>query len=167
MTRLVRVIFACSLLVSASLPAQSTSAQAQTAVSKQAIIETRGAFFALSVADLDASSGWYRDKLGLEVVFAPPPASGFAVVVLAGGALMVELVHRDGAVQDPCGTTDPSQCHGFFKVGVVVMDLGKTLEKLAARGVPVAFGPFPRQPNQPANAIIRDNAGNLIQLLEK
>ena len=66
-----------------------------------------------------------------------------------------------------CAATDPALCHGMFKAGVLVKDLDKTLEKLAARGVPVAFGPFPAQPNQRANAIIRDNAGNLIQLFEK
>ena len=46
-------------------------------------------------------------------------------------------------------------------------DPKKTLGKLAERGVPVAFGPFPAQGNQRANAIIRDNAGNLIQLFER
>jgi hypothetical protein len=101
------------------------------------------------------------------VIFSVPPANGFAVTVLEGGGLTVELLQRDTAVPGPCGTADPSQCHGLFKVGLLVTDLDKTLEKLAARGVPVAFGPFPAQPNQRANAIIRDNAGNLIQLFGK
>jgi catechol 2,3-dioxygenase-like lactoylglutathione lyase family enzyme len=167
MTRLVLTLLTCSVLVSASLLARTTWGQTQTPESRRAIIDSRGTFFALSVADLDTSSRWYAEKLGLEVTFSVPPTSGFAVTVLEGGGLTVELVHRDNAVPDPCGTTDPSQCHGLFKVGVLVTDLDKTLEKLAARGVPVAFGPFPAQPNQRANAIIRDNAGNFIQLFEK
>jgi len=167
MTKPVLMLFTCSVLVSASLLAQTTWGQTQTPVSKRTLLDTRGAFFALSVADLDASSRWYTEKLGLEVLFSTPDTNGFAVMVLEGGGLTVELVHRDDAVPDPCGATDPSRCHGLFKVGVLVTDLDKTLEKLAARGVPVAFGPFPEQPNQRANAIIRDNAGNLIQLFEK
>lgn len=161
------MLFTCSVLACASLLAQTTWGQTQTPVPKRALVDTRGAFFALSVADLDASSRWYTEKLGLEVIFSMPSTNGFAAVVLEGGGLMVELVRRDEAVPDPCGTTDPSRCHGFFKVGVLVTDLDKTLEELAARGVPVAFGPFPEQPNQRANAIIRDNAGNFIQIFEK
>jgi catechol 2,3-dioxygenase-like lactoylglutathione lyase family enzyme len=167
MRRLVLILFTCSVLVSASLLAQTTWGQTQTPVPKQAIVDTRGMFFALSVADLDASSRWYSEKLGLEVIFSVPETNGFAVMVLEGGGLTVELVHRDNAVPDPCGATDPTLCHGLFKMGLLVTDLDRTLEKLAARGVPVAFGPFPEQPNQRANAIIRDNAGNLIQLFEK
>lgn len=134
---------------------------------KSAIVATRGAFFAISVADLEASSRWYVEKLGLEVVLDVPMNDGAAVKVLEGGGLIVELVRHDDAVPADCSAIDPALCHGMFKAGVLVKDLDKTLEKLAARGVPVAFGPFPAQPNQRANAIIRDNAGNLIQLFEK
>ena len=42
-------------------------------------------------------------------------------------------------------------------------DFDKTLAILKARNVPIAFGPFPARPNQRANVIIRDNAGNLMQ----
>ena len=28
----------------------------------------------------------------------------------------------------------------------------------------IAFGPFPARPNQRANMIVKDNAGNLIQI---
>ena len=135
--------------------------------SKSAIVATRGAFFAISVADLEASSRWYAEKLGLEVVLDTTMNGGIAVRVLEGGGLIVELVRRDDAVPADCPAADPALCHGMFKAGVLVKDLDRTLEKLAARGVPVAFGPFPAQPNQRANAIIRDNAGNLIQLFEK
>lgn len=166
-TRLVLMLFTCSVLASASLLAPTSWGQTQTSAPRRAIIETRGALFALSVADLDASSRWYAEKLGLDVIFSIPETNGVAVTVLEGGGLTVELIHNAGATPDPCGATDPTLCHGLFKVGVLVTDLVKTLEKLAARGVPVAFGPFPEQPNQPANAIIRDNAGNLIQLFEK
>lgn len=57
--------------------------------------------------------------------------------------------------------------HGIFKVGVVIDDYEKTLAMLKARGVQIAFGPFPARGDQPANVLIRDNASNLIQLFAK
>jgi catechol 2,3-dioxygenase-like lactoylglutathione lyase family enzyme len=166
-TRWVLGLLAGLALVSASMPAPLAWGQTQSPGGRRAILDTRGAFFALSVADLGASTQWYRDRLGLDLTFSVPSSGGVAVNVLEGGGLMVELLHFDSAGPDPCGTGDPSRCHGQFKAGLFVTDLAKTLERLAARGVPVAFGPYPAQPNQPANAIIRDNAGNLIQLFEK
>ena len=155
---------AAVLLSSVSL-LPTAQGQPPRRASKPSIVATRGAFFALSVSDLAASSQWYSEKLGLEVVLDIPTANGVAVKVLEGGGLIVELVQHDGAASPSCA--EPVLCHGVFKAGVLVKDLDKTLEKLAARGVPIAFGPFPAQANQRANAIIRDNAGNLIQLFEK
>ena len=57
--------------------------------------------------------------------------------------------------------------HGLFKAGVVVDDFDKTLATLRSRGVEFAFGPFPARPNQRANVLIKDNAGNLIQIFGK
>ena len=36
---------------------------------------------------------------------------------------------------------------------------------LRARGVPIVMGPYPKRPGQPANVLVRDNAGTLIQFL--
>ena len=126
-----------------------------------------GAFFALSVADLAASRDWYREKLGLDVVMEAPPRSGAQVAVLEGGGLIVELLQLDQA--RPLGTvapgvTSPQLVHGIFKAGMIVKDLGATLARLRERGVEIAFGPYPASDTQRANAIVRDNAGNLIQL---
>jgi catechol 2,3-dioxygenase-like lactoylglutathione lyase family enzyme len=134
---------------------------------KPAIAATKGAFFALSVANLEASTQWYTEKLGLEVVLNVPRTNNVAVRVLEGGGLTVELIQHDDAAPAGCAATDVVLCHGMFKVGVLVKDLDATLGKLAGRGVPVAYGPFPAQGGQRANAIIRDNAGNLIQLFER
>ncbi|HEV8335890.1 MAG TPA: VOC family protein [Candidatus Polarisedimenticolia bacterium] len=43
-----------------------------------------GAFFALSVADLRASSRWYSEMLGLRIVTETPKQDKAAVVVLGG-----------------------------------------------------------------------------------
>ena len=127
----------------------------------EAVFRTEGAFFALSVADLAASTAWYRDKLGLSVVMEVPPQGGAAVTVLEGNGLTVELLKIDAA-QPRAG--DPTLTHGFTKAGMVVKHFDRTLERLRARGVEVAYGPFPANGTQRANVIVRDNAGNLIQL---
>ena len=48
---------------------------------------------------------------------------------------------------------------------MIVADLDATVAFLRARNVPIAFGPFPATTEQPANLIIADNAGNLIQFV--
>ena len=128
--------------------------------------ETAGAFIGISVADLDASVRWYVEKLGMRVIMEPPPSDGFTVKVVEGGGLVVELLHNAAAA--PLRTVAPSvthttQVHGVFKAGVVVADYGRTLATLRARGVDIAVGPFPARNGQPANFIVRDNAGNLLQ----
>jgi predicted enzyme related to lactoylglutathione lyase len=82
--------------------------------------------------------------------------------VLEGAGLTVELIH-DPAARPAKGP--PGSVHGVFKAGFLVKDLEKTLAELRARGVKVAFGPFPAKDGQRANAILRDNAGNLIHVL--
>ena len=129
----------------------------------QPVMQVAGSAFALSVADLAASEKWYTEKLGLTPWLRIPGR----VVGLQGGGLMVELVHEDSAVALRSvlpRARDAGAVHGIFKAGVTVADFDATLAALRARGVDVAYGPYPKRPDQPANVIIRDNAGNLIQL---
>jgi len=136
------------------------------AATEQPAMKGAGAFFALSVADLNASVQWYSDKLGLKVVMRPPKIDKAAAVILEGGGLIVELIHHDDSM--PLSTASPSVknnilVHGIVKAGVIVEDFDKTVATLRSRNVQIAFGPFPAQASQRANVIIRDNAGNLIQ----
>jgi catechol 2,3-dioxygenase-like lactoylglutathione lyase family enzyme len=134
------------------------------------VLKTTGAFIGLSVADLDASARWYAEKLGLRVVFDPPAYEGVKAKVLEGGGLIVELVHNPKAVPlrtAAPGLTHTTLVHGIFKAGLIVDDYEQTLAALRARGVDIAMGPFPARDGQRANVIIRDNAGNLIQLFGK
>jgi catechol 2,3-dioxygenase-like lactoylglutathione lyase family enzyme len=121
---------------------------------------THGAFFALSVADMDASVKWYSEKLGLAVVMRSPRQDKASAVVLEGAGLTVELVKHDDAIAP---SKEPPLIHGFMKAGLVVDDLDKTVANLKARGVPIFLGPFPARGSIKSNALIKDNAGNLIQ----
>ena len=134
------------------------------------VARVSGAFFALSVADLATTKRWYMEKLGLSVKLEIPKTHGAAVVVLEGGGLTVELEQRDDArplsAAAP-GTVALDRIHGPFKVGFMVDDLDATLRALRARGVEVVYGPFPASATQPANVIVKDGAGNLLQIIDR
>ena len=119
-----------------------------------------GAFFAMSVPNMAQSVEWYSEKLGLSVTFQTA-SGGLEVTVLEGGGLVVELL-RDPAARP--GPSRPESLYGVYKAGFMVKDFDGTVEELRARGVAIAFGPFPASSQQRANLLIRDNAGNLIQI---
>jgi len=151
------------VVVSGPTPAQSPR-------SRTPFKPVEGAFFALSVADLAASTQWYGEKLGLDIVLEVPSQGGTAVTVLEGGGLTVELLRHDSArpLATACpGVRDPQSVHGIVKAGFVVKDFDDVVAELRARGVEIAFGPFPASAQQRANVLIRDNSGNLIQLFGK
>jgi catechol 2,3-dioxygenase-like lactoylglutathione lyase family enzyme len=127
---------------------------------------TAGAFWALSVPDLDAGIRWYSETLGLSVVMRPPPEDKARVAVLEGNGLIVELLQLADAL--PLSRAAPGVAadylvHGYFKAGIVVEDFDATLTALRERGVEIAMGPYPARAGQRANVIVRDHAGNLIQ----
>ena len=123
----------------------------------------KGAFFALSVADIESSSKWYEEKLGLAVDMRTKSGKT-SVMVLSGNGLTVELLRHDEATD--LGK-DALLVHGILKAGLVVENLDKTLEELKARNVQIAYGPYPARNGAMANFIIKDNAGNLIQFFGK
>lgn len=147
-----------SLLVVLAVSTSTFGQDAQPA--RPPDIAVRGAFFALNVTDLEASVNWYAAKLGLAVTMRAAKGDAPAVAVLEGGGLIVELVEQVGGARSGPSGSSP----GHFKAGVIVGDLDDVMKLLKARGVDIAFGPFPARAGQRANVIIRDNAGNLIQL---
>lgn len=131
------------------------------------LFTTSGAFFGVSVADLEASSRWYQEKFGLRVTMQPTGTAEARATVLEGGGLVIELMQHSKA--RPLRTAAPGiganyEVHGIFKAGFFVTDFDGTIAELRRRGVEIAIGPFPKRDNQPANAIIRDDAGNYIQV---
>jgi hypothetical protein len=151
-------------LVAPGQSANTTSDQPFTA---------NGAFFALSVANLEASARWYSEKFVLRIVMQAPKTKTVksAVILLAGGGLLVELIQNDEAMplsEAAHGIADPDRIHGFTKSGLIVDNFDKTLEMLRARNVSTLMGPFQaHDPTGLRNFIIKDNAGNLIQFFGK
>ena len=148
----------CTLLI-LTLPAL---AGAQAPAKSDPIAKVVGSFFALSVADLDATSKWYQEKLGLTIVLSGGRSGRFAgFVALEGNGLLVELIKNDDATTV---TAEPEMRHGYFKGGAIVSDFDRAVALLRERGVEIAYGPYPARADQRANLIFKDNAGNLIQL---
>jgi catechol 2,3-dioxygenase-like lactoylglutathione lyase family enzyme len=148
------------------LLAPPAAAQSRPAPGVAPAFTTSGAFFALSVSNLEATRAWYVEKLGLGVAMQPPPHEGVRALVLEGGGLIVEVIHNPLA-QPPRAVSNPTLTYGVFKVGLVVDDLDSALARLRERGVPIALGPFPARDGQRANFAIHDNAGNLIQFFAR
>jgi len=138
--------------------------------SETSLFTTTGAFFALSVGDINASVNWYSEKLGLKIVMQPPKTNQSTVVVLEGNGLIVELIQHDDSL--PLSQVAPTiqnniLVHGIVKVGVIVDDFDETVAGLRERNVSIFLGPFPATAEQRANVIIKDNEGNLIQFFGK
>ena len=133
----------------------------------------KGAFFALSVADLDASAKWYLEKLDLGVVFRTPKTESVrsSVMVLAGSGLLVELIeteHSSPLSKAAPGIKDRTLIQGITKTGLIVDNFDRTLAALRERNVPILMGPYPAHDSTGLrNFIIEDNAGNLIQFFGK
>lgn len=139
-----------------------TVALAQAPVVEPPFETVTGAFFAISVPDLQASTKWYTEKLGLRSIMSVPKRPGASGLnVLQGNGLTVEIQQHDGA--QPVTRPAPSDRQGIFKVGVYVKDFDATLALLRARGVTIFMGPFPKRNDQPAQVIVRDTSGTLIQ----
>lgn len=153
------------LLLCVTLPA-IIKAQAQTGTSPA----FRGSFFALSVANLEASTRWYSEKLGLKIVMQVPMQNKTGVTVLEGNGLIVELIQNDDALPPEKFTPAIKHnilMHGIFKVGVMVDDLDKMIAMFKERGVEIFMGPFPSRADQRSNVLIKDNSGNIIQFFGK
>lgn len=158
-SKLTRVLLPLAMIMLATVAA--------TAQTTTPFAATHGAFIGISVGDLDASVQWYAEKLGLSVILRPPKIDKSTAVILQGGGLTVELMHHDDAVA--LATAAPSitrnfMVHGIFKAGIIVDDFDQAMATLRERGVTIAIGPFPAHGGQPANAIIRDNEGNFLQI---
>ena len=159
----IQAIFLVLCMVSRFTAASQTPVEATS-------FTANGAFFALSVADIEASTKWYTEKLGLKITMQQPAQNKVAVAILEGGGLIVELIQNEEA--QPLSSAAPAiknsiLVHGFFKAGVIVDDLDKVITHFKEKNVNIAYGPFPSGANQRANVIIRDNGGNLIQFFGK
>jgi predicted enzyme related to lactoylglutathione lyase len=114
-------------------------------------------YFAVSVADLDASIAWYSTAFGLRKLDdQSADDKSWRIVNLASDDLFVELIHdrRDQPVK---------QARGFAKVGYTVADVAVVADRVGR-----ATGKRPRVLEFPQQGLrliqLQDPDGNLIQL---
>ncbi len=124
----------------------------------------------ISVPDLEASIVWYCDMLGFSVEqrFALD-AVPFKAAFLRRGDFRIELFEVAGAAPLPEERRHPNQdlrTHGTKHIAFVVQDVRAVFAELKQRGVDVAMDVFVVEGIGPGG-FIRDNAGNLIELLER
>jgi catechol 2,3-dioxygenase-like lactoylglutathione lyase family enzyme len=134
-----------------------------------------------TVADLDLSVAFFRDRLGLELLFVrevrddylgrivglPGTMVRAALLRLPGSAHHVELfqyLHPPGQAHSP-RPCDPGSTH----LALLVDDLPALYGQLAAQGVAFVSAPVPitAGPNRGAQAVyLRDPNGILVELLQ-
>ena len=142
-----------------------TSAQIPQTAAPTQTVAASGAFFALSVPYLKASTQWSSDKLGLKMVMEAVRNDKSTVTVLEGEGLIVELIQNDDALslnKAAPAAKSSVDVHGIFKAGVIVNNFEQTLAMLRARQAEIVMGAFPARNGQRANVI-----GNLIQFFGK
>jgi methylmalonyl-CoA/ethylmalonyl-CoA epimerase len=118
----------------------------------------------ISVPNLDDSIAWYREMLGFheERRFAIPVARAKAAIIRRGG-LAIEIFEVQGANPLPPDRRIPNEdirTHGVKHVALAVDHRQRLLDFLSTRGVEVIYRGI-------QGAFILDNAGNIIELMER
>jgi methylmalonyl-CoA/ethylmalonyl-CoA epimerase len=122
----------------------------------------------LSVPDLQASIAWYELTLGFRLERTNTVESIPATIaILRNGNLKIELFELPDAVPASPDRGIPNQdlrTHGHKHISFAVADVQALSEELARRGTDIVWvKKFPFG----TNMFIRDNAGNLIEFVER
>lgn len=122
----------------------------------------------VSVPNLDESIKWYGKVLDFEVekIFDIPQIPA-RVAMLRRGDLRIELFEVPGATQMSPDRRIPDRdvhTHGNKHVAFAIKDVDPVEQELRARGADIVWvGRF----KHGSNIFIRDNAGNLIELVQE
>lgn len=121
----------------------------------------------VSVPDIDASIAWYAKMFGFELekkeFIDLIPAH---VAFLRKGNFRIELFQVEGAAALPPDRREPNldvRTHGNKHVCYAVSDVRGTVQILRERGADIVFEKVVKGTPM---AFLRDNAGNLIELLQ-
>jgi len=122
----------------------------------------------ISVPDLDASIAWYRDMLGFTVdLVMDIPADTGRLAMLKNGDFRVELFEVPGAAPLPDDrryVDRDIRTHGMKHMAYVVRDVETLIAELRARGVDIVWDV--QEHGGMKAAFVRDNSGNLVELME-
>lgn len=126
--------------------------------------ETSGAFYAISVQDIDQAISWYTEKLGFKLESKGGNDVRKGALLSRPGAVL-ELGEFAGAV--PRGPeVESHEVHGIFKLGFTTANLEETFEFLNQAGVEV-FSPLVTASDGNRTFLVKDPEGNIIQFFGK
>jgi methylmalonyl-CoA/ethylmalonyl-CoA epimerase len=124
--------------------------------------------FGVSIPKMEESIAWYQEMLGFtlqsDVYMEPIKAR---VAFLSHGDFSIELFEVAGAKPLPEERRIPNldlRTHGTKHVAFAVNDIRKLVAELKAKGADIAMDVFPV--NQDLVCFIRDNSGNLLELIQ-
>jgi len=131
----------------------------------------RAAFVAIIVPDAAATAQWYEEKLGFHESKRSRAASGIArSITVESDYAMVEIIEHDRSVALEPIVPDAERrrlVRGISKAGFFVTDIEKIEADLNARGVEFVSHLFSDNDLHLKSFIVRDNAGNYIQFMER
>jgi methylmalonyl-CoA/ethylmalonyl-CoA epimerase len=120
----------------------------------------------ISVPDLEASIRWYAEVLDFEVEQRLEiPAIPAKVAMLRRGDLRLELFEVPGAQRLPEERRHPNldlRTHGNKHLAFAIKDLDSAERELKNRGADIVLV---RRFEFGANIFLRDNSGNLVELV--
>ena len=120
----------------------------------------------ISVPDLEASIRWYAEVLDFEVEQRfEIPAIPAKVAMLRRGDLRLELFEVPGAQPLPEERRHPNldlRTHGNKHLAFAIKDIDSAERELRSRGADIVWV---RRFEFGANIFVRDNSGNLIELV--
>jgi methylmalonyl-CoA/ethylmalonyl-CoA epimerase len=124
----------------------------------------------ISVADMQESIDWYEKMLGVELLFREfiPPLE-CEVAFLKMGDFGVKLFQHRNTVPSPVAKVEPSrdlQTQGLKHVCYEVEDIVFVFNDLRAKGADIVSDPAP-MPDGATIGFIRDNSGNLIEMVQR
>jgi methylmalonyl-CoA/ethylmalonyl-CoA epimerase len=123
----------------------------------------------VSVPDLEASIGWYRDILGFEVENRFGIAHAHTkVAMLKRGPLRMEIFEVQDGTPLPDDRRVPDrdlQTHGNKHVCFAIQSVEAAERELRSKGVDIVF--VGGLKDMAPNIFLRDNSGNLIEFIEQ
>lgn len=129
------------------------------------------AFVALIVPHADETARWYEEKLGFRETKRSSAPSGIARNVTVESPLgMIEIIEHDQSVPMESVVTDPARrrlVRGISKAGFFVTGIEKLETDLRAKGADFVSRLFTDDELGLKSFIVRDNAGNYIQFMER
>ena len=124
--------------------------------------------YGISVPSLDAAIAWWERVLSFQLQRRfPIPSIPAEVAILANGPCHVELFEVPGAKPADPARSNPNEdllTHGNKHPCFAIADVEDFAEELRARGADIVWV---RKFEFGSNIFIRDNAGNLIEFVEK